>query len=513
MFKKVIYWTSVIFIGVAFGLVLQIAKADWTPLPPDPPTSNVGAPVSTGAVTQLKSGALGISGILRGYSGAIFDSNVGIGKTSPAFKLDVSGDTNSTRYCINGANCISAWPSGSTNYWTLTGNYLYPNSTSYNVGIGSGATTPASKLSVGGNGSSSYGIYGLSSTSGGSGIYGIDTTAGAGSTGVSGEGAGRGVFGYSSSGQGVYGVSTTGYGVYGSSGSSSRYGVYGTNSAGGFGVYGISSGYGVYGTSSGTAAGVFGESSAGYGIYGKSTGTYGVYGTSSNTTGVYGNSTSGTGVQGNGGSYGGHFTGHGSTVAGVYGYNQTGNGVQGQGVYGGYFNGTTAGAWVSSCPTCSVIAEMVPVGETPNNGDIMCTNRETGKTEICKEDKSSYIKGIAQKFAESILRMGCKKTLDKNGENGMNLGTIDVDAWQKNPECQGWYPIALSGLSEQTNVVCESPNGNVLGYGDILVTSNVAGHLRPLDKDEDAKSYQIVGRADSICNPGKEVDSIQVWIQ
>jgi hypothetical protein len=213
----------------------------------------------------------------------------------------------------------------------------------------------------------------------------------------------------------------------------------------------------------------------------------------------------------------GESTGAGSDTIGVYGYASGANsiGVNGYGfMYGGKFSGSTIGINVNSCTGCSVLAEMVPVAETPNNGDVMCTNPNTGKTEICKEDKSNYIKGIAQKFAESILRMGCSKTLDsKNGENSLNIGIMDVNAWQKDSECKGWYPIALSGLSEQTNVVCKSPEGKTLGYGDILVSSNVPGRLRPLDKDEDVKPYQIVGKADSICAPNKEMDSIKVWVQ
>src|SRR6185295_2519519 len=38
--------------------------------------------------------------------------NVGIGINPTAFKFDVNGSANATQYCIAGANCISAWPSG-----------------------------------------------------------------------------------------------------------------------------------------------------------------------------------------------------------------------------------------------------------------------------------------------------------------------------------------------------------------------------------------------------------------
>ncbi len=189
-------------------------------------------------------------------------------------------------------------------------------------------------------------------------------------------------------------------------------------------------------------------------------------------------------------------------------------GIYGTGQDGGYFSGTRYGVNVSSCNGCSVLAEMVPVAEIPKNGDVMCTNPDSGKTEVCREDKSDYLKGIAQQNAEQIMRMGCAKTLDaKNGTNSMGIGVMDTEAWKKAAECNGWYPIALSGLSEETNVVCKSPSGKALGYGDKLVTSNIPGKLRPLDKGEDVLSYQIAGKADSICEIGKETDSIKVWIQ
>ena len=48
-----------------------------------------------------------------GASGLLVNGYVGIGTTTPAYPLSVSGQINATTgYCINGANCISAWPSG-----------------------------------------------------------------------------------------------------------------------------------------------------------------------------------------------------------------------------------------------------------------------------------------------------------------------------------------------------------------------------------------------------------------
>lgn len=39
------------------------------------------------------------------------DGNVGVGTSSPAYSLSVSGTVNAVSYCISGANCITSWPS------------------------------------------------------------------------------------------------------------------------------------------------------------------------------------------------------------------------------------------------------------------------------------------------------------------------------------------------------------------------------------------------------------------
>jgi len=88
IFKKSSYWLSVATLGIILGLSIQFTKA-WTEPTAIAPNGNVGAPINTGDNSQYKAGAFGIGKVLRGYSNAIFDGNVGIGTTSPGAKLDV----------------------------------------------------------------------------------------------------------------------------------------------------------------------------------------------------------------------------------------------------------------------------------------------------------------------------------------------------------------------------------------------------------------------------------------
>ena len=75
------------------------------------------------------------------------DFNVGIGVASPGYKLDVSGQVNSSGgLCIAG-DCKTAWSQvgGGSSQWSLNGTNLYYNSG--NVGIGT--TTPAFDVNPG----------------------------------------------------------------------------------------------------------------------------------------------------------------------------------------------------------------------------------------------------------------------------------------------------------------------------------------------------------------------------
>jgi hypothetical protein len=68
------------------------------------------------------------------------NGNVGIGTTTPAGKLDVAGSI-----CLNGANCITSWPSSGGN-WVTSGSDSYVASGK----LGVGTASPGADLSFGG---------------------------------------------------------------------------------------------------------------------------------------------------------------------------------------------------------------------------------------------------------------------------------------------------------------------------------------------------------------------------
>ena len=91
---RIVLIASVLSLGV--GVVF--AATTWTPAPPNPPQTNVDAPINVGYSAQSKKGMLDIIGLQSAtvpYANGLIveNGNVGIGTTNPgSYKLNVNGD-------------------------------------------------------------------------------------------------------------------------------------------------------------------------------------------------------------------------------------------------------------------------------------------------------------------------------------------------------------------------------------------------------------------------------------
>ncbi len=90
--KNTAYYLQVVFLALIIGLGLQFAEA-WTTPSVAPPTQTIGAPITTSATAQTKSGSLGVSSLLA--TGAIQGSTLKITTGAGAGKVltsDASGN-------------------------------------------------------------------------------------------------------------------------------------------------------------------------------------------------------------------------------------------------------------------------------------------------------------------------------------------------------------------------------------------------------------------------------------
>ncbi len=238
-----------------------------------------------------------------------------------------------------------------------------------------GGGDSATSAGVRGTATNGYGVYGSTGSSGGFGGFFEGNVAGIAVKGQAPAGVTFGTLGDKINDAGAYGAGGAGsHGVRGQTSGPGKYGVYGSNLAGGTGIYGdgdkgvhgVGGTYGVHGVAS-TYGGYFEATSGSYGVFAlaasggigvSGSGTWGVRGTTiaAGGRGLYGDGTSlGYGVYATNNSttyqtiYGSNSTGtalHGTT-GGVsyYGVEGRNTGSTGVGVYG-FHSSTGAGAGV-----------------------------------------------------------------------------------------------------------------------------------------------------------------------
>ncbi len=103
--KKSSYWLGIIIFGAILGVSLQITKAAWTEPALDPPNGNIGAPINTSSVPQVKGGSLGLTGDLAVGSKAM----IGTSTIASNLTTHVGGNVGAAAYCDeNGENCKTA---------------------------------------------------------------------------------------------------------------------------------------------------------------------------------------------------------------------------------------------------------------------------------------------------------------------------------------------------------------------------------------------------------------------
>lgn len=448
------------------------------------------------------------------------NARLGIGTSSPQYKLDVLGNSR-----IQGSLYINSWPisipspptEGYVLKWDINANAFVPkpDESGGNVG-GSGSPTQVafwvstnkiegnnnlwwdninSRLGIGTN-SPYYTLHVIKAQATGVGtglIHAVNTATYNDAAGVYGECASTdnwGYGGYFKGGYiGVYGnVSPTGsydyYGVYGkvSGGSGSNYGVYGNGTGGSWstGVYGVGGIWGVYGYSNNANGGGvcgFGETTAS-GVYGETNTPAGVV-----EAGVYGKNTNarGTGIIGVGSNVPSiHWSGEGDGVVGVsdaYGY----------GVIGSHYDGSNNNRWGA---LGTIYYGVYGTSDNPSGAAIFgYSETTTGVIGMTTNSEKSGIKGV------------------NRHESGNGIFGFGSDVWTY--KCSG-RGDGVVGVSDAYGVVGSNYNGTNNDRWGALGTVHY-GVYGSSDNTDDgagvcgihtAASHYVVGIYGTLSDPG-----------
>ena len=109
---------------------------------------NANDDILTDNSSQIKAGALGINGALRGYSNAVFDGIVGIGTTTPAAKLDLIGKIKITDGTQGVGKVLTSDANGLASWKTISGGTGTVTQVSTGTGLTGGPITTTGTISA-----------------------------------------------------------------------------------------------------------------------------------------------------------------------------------------------------------------------------------------------------------------------------------------------------------------------------------------------------------------------------
>ena len=450
--------------------------------------------------TQIQAGGAYINNTTTQQAGANFNiggngavggnliatGNVGVGTSTPGFKMHVQGSADSL--LIYGQN-----DSADANAVGVAG--------SANNGFGIYGTTVGGKGVVGRDfGASGYGMQGIATS--GTGVRG-DSTMGRGVWGQS--DTWQGVFGLSNSNAGVVGESNLLHGMYGVSHHVNNAGVYGTNDANGFGVAGISVG----------GTGVKGDSTTGRGVWGQSNTWQGVFGLSNSNAGIAGESNLFHGMYG---------VSHHVNNAGVYGTNDAngfgvaglsngGIGVQGDSAsptgFGGRFVNSGGGKALRVEGVGSIaVVEITGGSDFSENFDISSEDQTSSKALLAEIRPGLLVSIDAKNPGKLAISQRAYDRLAAGIISGAGDIKPGIVMGQEGSIANGTHPVALTG-----RVYCwADASYGAIKPGDLLTTSRTPGHAMKVTNH--AKSQgAVIGKAMTGLKSGKGLVLVLVTLQ